>query len=132
MNDIAFSLAFIPMAFSGCRGQIENAFYHKIRCKAVYGNKAFSCSLRMGEMLGLTWDCIDISEKSIKNDCACIFVNKELFGKKYMDFNLVFASSCGRPIEGRSSIGHWQNSLKIMICRQSSFTVFVIQALLIS
>ncbi len=41
-------------------------------------NLAFSCSLHMGEMLGLTWDCIDISEKSIKNDCAYIFVNKEL------------------------------------------------------
>ena len=40
-------------------------------------NLAFSCSLRMGEMLGLTWDCIDISEKSIKNDFAYIFVNKE-------------------------------------------------------
>ena len=102
-------------------------------------NLAFSCSLRMGEMLGLTWDCIDISEKSIKNDCAYIFVNKELqrvnrnaleqlgekgvmfktvaemlvqkhkdienlkelFGEEYMDFNLVFASSCGRPIEGQ-------------------------------
>lgn len=34
-------------------------------------NLAFSCSLRMGEMLGLTWDCIDISQTSI-------FVNKEL------------------------------------------------------
>ena len=22
-------------------------------------NLAFSCSLRMGEMLGLTWDCVD-------------------------------------------------------------------------
>ena len=26
---------------------------------------------------------------------------KELFGEEYMDFNLVFASSCGRPIEGQ-------------------------------
>ena len=132
-------------------------------------NLAFSCSLRMGEMLGLTWDCVDISERSIKNGCAYIFVNKELqrvnrnaleqlgekgvvfkfppalasthtalllkepktktsvrkvflpktvaemlvkhreeienlkelFGDEYMDYNLVFASSCGRPIEGQ-------------------------------
>ena len=28
-------------------------------------NLAFSCSLRMGEMLGLTWDCVDISEEAI-------------------------------------------------------------------
>lgn len=41
-------------------------------------NLAFSCSLRMGEMLGVTWNCIDISERSIKSDCAYIFVNKEL------------------------------------------------------
>ncbi|MDO4174062.1 MAG: site-specific integrase [Eubacteriales bacterium] len=41
-------------------------------------NLAFSCSLRMGEMLALTWDCIDISEKSIENGTAYIFVEKEL------------------------------------------------------
>lgn len=123
----------------------------------------------MGEMLGLTWDCIDISEESIKAGRAYIFVNKELqrvsrdalaqlnekgvvfkfppalssthtalvlkepktktsvrkvflpktvaemlikhreeinnlkelFGDEYTDFNLVFASTCGRPIEGQ-------------------------------
>ena len=32
----------------------------------------------MGEMLALTWDCIDISAESISHDCASIFVNKEL------------------------------------------------------
>lgn len=132
-------------------------------------NLASSCSLRIGELLGLTWDCIDISENSIKNGSAYIFVNKELqrvnrnalkqlgekgvilkfpsamesthtalvlkepktkssirkvflpktvaemlikryeyienmkelFGEEYMDYNFVFASSCGRPIEGQ-------------------------------
>ena len=117
----------------------------------------------------MTWDCIDISENSIKNGKANIFVNKELqrvnrdaleklngkgvvfkfppalssthtalvlkepktktsvrkvflpktvaemlqkrfeeienlkelFGEEYTDYNLVFASSCGRPIEGQ-------------------------------
>lgn len=41
-------------------------------------NLSFSCSLRMGELLGLTWDCIDISEYSIQRNSASIFVNKEL------------------------------------------------------
>lgn len=41
-------------------------------------NLAFSCSLRMGEMLGLTWDCVDISEESIKNETAYVYVKKEL------------------------------------------------------
>ena len=41
-------------------------------------NLAFACSLRMGEMLALTWDCIDISEKSIENGNTSIFINKEL------------------------------------------------------
>lgn len=41
-------------------------------------NLAFSCSLRIGEMLGLTWDCIDIAPQSIENGSAYIFVNKEL------------------------------------------------------
>lgn len=41
-------------------------------------NLSFACSLRMGEMLGLTWDCIDISEESLKENNASIFVDKEL------------------------------------------------------
>lgn len=132
-------------------------------------NLAFSCSLRMGEMLGLTWDCIDISEKSLKENSASVFINKELqrvnrdtmekldskdviftfpkvlmntstalvlktpktktsvrkvflpntvaqmlvkrkeqieelkelFGDEYLDYNLVFANSSGRPMEGQ-------------------------------
>lgn len=41
-------------------------------------NIAFACSLRMGEMLALTWDCIDISQNSIDTGTASIYVNKEL------------------------------------------------------
>lgn len=41
-------------------------------------NLAFSCSLRIGELLGLTWDCVDISQKSIEAGKAFIYVNKEL------------------------------------------------------
>ena len=35
-------------------------------------NLSFACSLRMGEMLGLTWDCIDISEESLRENNASI------------------------------------------------------------
>ena len=41
-------------------------------------NLAFSCSLRMGEMLGLTWDCVDISEEAIVENRAYIYVDKEV------------------------------------------------------
>ena len=41
-------------------------------------NLAFSCSLRLGELLGLTWDCVDISEEAINTGYASISVNKEL------------------------------------------------------
>ena len=41
-------------------------------------NLAFSCSLRMGEMLGLTWDCVNIEPGAISCGNANIFVNKEL------------------------------------------------------
>lgn len=41
-------------------------------------NLAFSCSLRMGEMLGLTWDCIDISPQSIEAGRASVYIDKEL------------------------------------------------------
>lgn len=33
-------------------------------------NLAFSCSMRMGEMLGLTWDCVDISDEAIEEGRA--------------------------------------------------------------
>lgn len=41
-------------------------------------NLAFACSLRIGELLGLTWDCVDITDESIENGTAFIFINKEL------------------------------------------------------
>ena len=45
---------------------------------ALAMNLAFACSLRMGELLGLTWDCVDISQDSIDSDSAYIYVEKEL------------------------------------------------------
>ena len=39
---------------------------------------ALGCSLRIGEILGLTWDCVDMTDESIANGTAGIYVNKEL------------------------------------------------------
>lgn len=39
---------------------------------------AFSCSLRIGEITGLTWDDIIIDNKAIKDGNARVIVNKEL------------------------------------------------------
>ena len=41
-------------------------------------NLSFACSLRIGELLGLTWDCVTIDEKSIIENNAQIFIDKEL------------------------------------------------------
>ena len=41
-------------------------------------NLAFSCSLRLGEVLGLTWDCVHISDDLISSNSAWIYVNKQL------------------------------------------------------
>lgn len=41
-------------------------------------NLAFSASLRMGELLGLTRDCVDISSESIEAGNASIYINKEI------------------------------------------------------
>lgn len=41
-------------------------------------NLSFACSLRIGELLGLTWSCIDISQKSIRDGVASVYINKEL------------------------------------------------------
>lgn len=39
---------------------------------------AFACSMRMGEILGLTWDNVHISENEIENDDAYVYIDKEL------------------------------------------------------
>ena len=41
-------------------------------------NLSFACSMRIGEILGLTWDCVDISPKSIADGTASIVIEKEL------------------------------------------------------
>lgn len=41
-------------------------------------NLAFACSMRMGEILGLTWDNIHISDSDIARDDAYLVIDKEL------------------------------------------------------
>lgn len=41
-------------------------------------NLAFACSLRVGEILGLTWDNVHISEEDIAADNAYVYIDKEL------------------------------------------------------
>lgn len=41
-------------------------------------NLSFACSMRIGEILGLTWDCVDFSPKSIADGTASIMITKEL------------------------------------------------------
>lgn len=41
-------------------------------------NLSFAGSLRMGELLGLTWDCVDVSEESVRDGMGNIYINKEL------------------------------------------------------
>ena len=39
---------------------------------------AFACSLRMGEILGLTWDNVHIADEDLANDNAHVYIDKEL------------------------------------------------------
>ena len=41
-------------------------------------NLAFACSLRVGEILGLTWDNVHISDEDIAADNAYVYIDKEL------------------------------------------------------
>lgn len=75
---------------------------------------SFSCSLRFSEFLGLTWDCVDISEEAIEENRAYLFINKEtqrvskvalkeldakeVLGDEYLDYNLVMASTFELPL----------------------------------
>ena len=58
----------IKKALDGCE---NNRLYLAI-------NLAFACSMRAGEILGLTWDDVHIEDKDIANDDAHIFICKEL------------------------------------------------------
>ena len=46
-------------------------------------NFAFACSMRLGEILGLTWNDVEISNKSIKDNSSCVRVNKTLSRANY-------------------------------------------------
>lgn len=41
-------------------------------------NLAFSCTLRLGELMGLTWDCVDISGTAMQTGYPYIIINKEM------------------------------------------------------
>ena len=41
-------------------------------------NLSFACSLRMGEILGLTWENVHISDENIAADNAYVYIDKEL------------------------------------------------------
>ena len=61
----------------------SETLFHAIECcederLKLCLNLAFCCSLRIGELLALTWDCVDISEESILAGKASIRVTKEL------------------------------------------------------
>lgn len=47
----------------------------------------FACSLRTGELAGLTWDCVNATEESIQNNSSYIFVNKTLQRVNLEDIN---------------------------------------------
>ncbi len=50
-------------------------------------NLAFACSMRVGEILGLTWDNVHIADEDIAKDNAFVYIDKELFraSKEVMD-----------------------------------------------
>lgn len=55
-------------ALSGCDAPILSLAMHL----------AVGCSMRVGEVLGLTWDCVHITDGSIQDGTANIFINKTL------------------------------------------------------
>lgn len=40
-------------------------------------NLSFSASLRIGEVTGLTWDCVDISPEAMENGSPSVTINKQ-------------------------------------------------------
>ena len=78
---------------------------------------SFTATLRLGELLGLTWDCVEMSQKAIDSNSTYIIINKEVeriskkavealkqketieaLGDMYENYNLVLATSYGLPL----------------------------------
>lgn len=89
-------------------------------------NLAFACSLRIGELLGLTWSCIDISEATsvrkvfLPRTVAEMLVDwkkdqdelREALGPEYVDYDLVFTGYYGMPTEASSITASFQKLIK--------------------
>ena len=49
-----------------------------IRSLSICIHLAFACSMRIGEILGLTWDCVTADEQNIIKGNASVYIEKEL------------------------------------------------------
>ena len=62
-------------------------------------NLAFACSMRMGEIMRLTWSNVHISDKDIAADNAYVYIDKELAHRDvYCVFPPLFANTSTRII----------------------------------
>lgn len=75
------------------RSTVGHAQFRRIRSLShneyVAMNLSFACSLRIGEVLGLTWDNIHISDTDISRDDAHLMVEKELSRVKESTLNVL-------------------------------------------
>ncbi len=107
---------------------------------------AFSCSMRIGEITGLTWEDVIIDEESIATDNARVIINKELsrvnaaamqkmkekdqqelkefLGSAYNDYNLVIALENGNPVESRIVRDRFQK-----LCEENDYEIVVFHSL---
>ena len=107
---------------------------------------AFSCSMRIGEITGLTWEDVIIDEESIATDNARVIINKELsrvnaaamqkmkekdqqelkefLGSSYNDYNLFIALENGNPVESRIVRDRFQK-----LCEENDYEIVVFHSL---
>jgi integrase len=86
---------------------------------------SFSCSLRLGEVLGLTWDCVDISKESIAEGKASIYINKELQRVSRQTLNLLESKDVIFIFPSQSSRTTTQQVLKAPKTESSVRKVFL-------
>ena len=62
--------------------EAEMRMAYQIKCTDsklyVAMNLSFACSLQIGEILGLTWDNVHISDEDISDGNAYVYIDKEL------------------------------------------------------
>ena len=85
-------------------------------------NLSFACSLRIGEVLGLTWDNIHISDSDIAKDDAYLMVEKELARVRERTLNVLGE---GEIIKVFPRVMYLEDASTVVVSRMAVVVIYI-------